>query len=101
MIRDDDFLSGMDGNDTLDGGDGDDFIATGRGNDIVVVTNDGSCDTVEDFNRRTDSLELNGVTEDDLDFTYDGSGTLMTVGDEGSIYFIGLHATSLDDFILA
>lgn len=53
-----DILSGGRGNDTLDGGRGRDTIETGGGRDTVIMEAGGKRDTVTDFHRTRDTLDL-------------------------------------------
>ncbi len=57
----DDVLRGYGGNDTLIGGTGNDTLRGDAGNDIFVFANDGSTDTISDFQTGADKVDLRGV----------------------------------------
>jgi serralysin len=66
-----DTLNGASGNDTLTGGAGDDTLTGGKGKDIFVAANDGSTDTVTDFKKGDDKIDLShidGVTSADVSY---------------------------------
>ena len=54
-------LRGYGGNDTLIGGTGNDTLKGDAGNDIFVFANDGSTDTISDFQTGADKVDLRGV----------------------------------------
>ena len=79
-----DRLFGGQGNDTLDGGPGDDSLAGGPGADVFVFGPADGADTVTDFSRGTDKIDLTAFEIEsvaDLD---------MTAGDDGSLLLVGL-----------
>jgi serralysin len=56
-----DVLNGFEGNDTLIGGTGNDSLTGGAGSDLFVFANDGSTDTVTDFQTGVDKIDLSAV----------------------------------------
>ena len=56
-----DVLNGFGGNDRLIGGTGDDRLTGGAGDDLFIFANDGSIDTVTDFQTGHDKIDLSGV----------------------------------------
>jgi Ca2+-binding RTX toxin-like protein len=60
----DDTLFGSSGNDTLIGGAGDDFLYGGIDRDRFVFGDDGSRDTISDFEDRLDKVEITGFSGD-------------------------------------
>ena len=72
-----DRLFGGQGDDTLIGGPGDDRLAGGHGNDVFVFGPGDGADTVTDFSRGTDKVDLTAfgiesVEDLDMDTTDDG-----------------------------
>ncbi len=57
----DDVLHGFEGDDTLIGGLGADTLTGGEGADTFVFTNDGSLDTIADFETGVDVIDLSDV----------------------------------------
>lgn len=57
----DDTLRGGDGNDRLTGGLGTDSLEGGAGRDTFIIVNDGSFDTVTDFNITDDFVDLSNA----------------------------------------
>ena len=98
-----DALNGADGNDRLDGGAGDDTLAGGAGNDTLVggtgrdtfVFNTApqadNLDLITDFNRRADTIALDGAVFDALG----GAGML-----DPAAFALGNQASSADHRIL-
>lgn len=56
-----DVLNGFEGNDTLIGGTGTDTLTGGAGDDVFVFANDGSTDTITDFQSGHDRIDLSGI----------------------------------------
>ena len=56
-----DLLDGGDGNDLLNGGAGADTLTGGRGNDLFAFTDLGNTDTVTDFRRGQDKIDLSDL----------------------------------------
>ena len=54
-------LKGMDGNDVLKGFGGNDTLWGGNGDDTFVFANDGSRDTVADFQSGHDKIDVSGI----------------------------------------
>jgi Ca2+-binding RTX toxin-like protein len=85
----DDLLNGDRGNDTLIGGQGDDTITTGGGKDIIVFNSKQErVDTITDFNRRNDLIQIKAS----------GFGGGLTAGELSSEQFVlGTSANDADD----
>lgn len=63
----DDFLWAQDGGDFLVGGEGDDRLLGGKNDDVFVIANDGSVDTIEEFNiAGDDSIQFEGFELDSI-----------------------------------
>ncbi|MCV6825653.1 MULTISPECIES: calcium-binding protein [Halocynthiibacter] len=81
-----DTISGGGGNDILIDGSGSDTLSGGSGQDIFVFTEDGSTDTVLDFNPSQDRLDLSGFTLfhgiDQLDIISTSYGAILQYNDE-------------------
>jgi 2',3'-cyclic-nucleotide 2'-phosphodiesterase (5'-nucleotidase family) len=105
-LRGDDLLDGGDGNDLLIAGVGDDVLVGGAGNDTMIggpgsdtfVVGLGT-DVVIDFDRRTDTLDVDGAFASDSEFraasrTVLGS-TLIRLPNGGSVWVLGVRATQL------
>jgi Ca2+-binding RTX toxin-like protein len=82
----DDRLDGGAGRDTLDGGGGDDALTGGAGRDTFVFAPGYGADTIADFERRFDKLDLSAFDFDPVrtvtaqTATYDfGNGDVLTV----------------------
>ncbi|MGI9507265.1 MAG: calcium-binding protein, partial [Geminicoccaceae bacterium] len=60
-----DRLSGGRGDDLLDGGTGDDVLRGGKGDDTFVFIRDGGHDTVRDFGRGDDQIDVSAFGFDD------------------------------------
>lgn len=71
-----DRVNGGDGNDIINGGDGIDWLIGGSGRDTFVFGSGSGGDTIADFNRRQDFIDLTalGLTFADLDTS--GNGVL-------------------------
>jgi RHS repeat-associated protein len=89
-----DTLSGLIGNDTLTGGDGADLLTGGTGNDIFRYTAEsesgtapGTMDTITDFVKGQDKLDLSGIDAD-----------IALAGDQA---FLGTILGPLEAFTLA
>lgn len=106
-----DDLDGDDGNDTLVGGTGNDTLTGGEGNDVFIFEANSGHDTITDFEAgpgRTDRVWLRDHEFDDFSdlassLEDSDTGTMLTLGDNTSIFFEGIHSTEFvsDDFILA
>jgi serralysin len=57
-----DVLNGFGGNDRLIGGAGNDTLTGGSGSDVFVFANDGSTDTMTDFQTGVDKIDLTALT---------------------------------------
>ena len=98
----DDTLQGDGNNDTLDGGAGADILTGGGNNDIFKFTVlDGNIDTITDFKKGADKIDLSGLdaivgaASPNDHFTWLGSGALTGVAGElhtfsdGGIFALG------------
>ena len=101
-----DRLYGGVGADRLVGGPGDDRLAGGPGADIFVFSPGDGADTVTDFSRGEDSIDLRSFdidTVDEVDMTTGDDGvTLELPGtDGGTVLLAGLDTgPGADDFIV-
>ena len=59
-----DWLFGDDGADRINGGSGNDVLAGGSGNDVFVFTDLGGRDTISDFRRGQDKIDLSDLDAD-------------------------------------
>lgn len=105
----DDVILGGDGDDTLSGGAGDDIIVDGAGNDILIggqgadvftLDSDGNDDTILDFQRGEDTLDLSFYPllydTRDLGYTSTSFGARLTFkGEVLSIYSSDGNSLSL------
>jgi serralysin len=55
-------LDGQGGNDVIEGGLGSDTLIGGAGSDLFVFGNDGSTDTITDFQTGADKIDLRGLS---------------------------------------
>ena len=103
-------MLGRDGNDYLLGGSGDDALNGGEGDDVFVISGQSGDDIIEDFEAgegRTDRVWLQDNPFEDFNdlkanITDGEFGIVLDLGDQGSIFFVGLTQDDLheDDFIL-
>jgi Ca2+-binding RTX toxin-like protein len=81
-----DILSGGKGFDTLNGGLGNDTLEGGAGNDVFVLGAGLGVDTISDFGKRQDTIELiNGLTFGQLSISPGTNGTLIRVASSGEV----------------
>jgi VCBS repeat-containing protein len=98
-------LYGGAGNDTLDGGEGNDFLQGDAGNDVFVFVPNSGIDTVADFIKGADKIDLTAynTTFTDLtpNITQSGANTVINLGNGNSITLLNFTATNLEenDFI--
>ncbi|GHA54993.1 hypothetical protein GCM10008927_21040 [Amylibacter ulvae] len=112
----DDTIQGDDGVDRIFGGSGDDLINAGSGHDLLVggtghdtfvfYQNTDGHDVIRDFDADADMIALPDLIDgfDELQFTQQRNGTLITIADEDfSIKLRGVDADNItaDDFIFA
>lgn len=110
---DSDTLNGGDGADRLYGGIGDDVLTGGAGNDVFVFTELGGRDSITDFRRGQDKIDLSGLdadtrTEADDSFhwignrTFSGSaGELQLYRDRGDYFLAGdVDGDKIADFVI-
>ena len=93
-----DTLYGDEGDDTLVGGLGDDSLTGGIGEDTFVFAANSGNDTIQDFDKDNDTIDLSMLPEEisfaDLTFTAltDGTGTVVTHSAlTGSITVLGMN----------
>ncbi|WP_052248766.1 calcium-binding protein [Leisingera sp. ANG-Vp] len=93
-----DSLYGQVGNDTLWGGEGRDLLYGGAGADVFVFEAKHGSDTISDFTRDSDLIDLNGLANGffDLNFSSSGNGTLIHTGG-GQILLEGIQPFQLDE----
>ncbi|MEG4589357.1 calcium-binding protein [Microcoleus sp. MOSTC5] len=99
-----DILNGGKGFDTLSGGLGNDILVGGGGNDVFVLGIGLGADTIANFVKSQDTVQLiNGLTFRQLSILPGTDGTLITVTSSGEVLasLIGVAATliSSEDFI--
>ena len=100
------------GNDSLDGAAGDDTLIGGAGNDTFIIKDLGGLDTIADFVRGSDKIDLRGIDAiaggADNVFTFLGdaefshtAGELRTYVDGGVNYVAGdVNGDGIADFIM-
>jgi Ca2+-binding RTX toxin-like protein len=110
---DNDSLNGGDGADRLDGDGGNDTLSGGAGNDIFLVDDLGGNDSITDFRRGQDTIDLSdldaksGTAAQDA-FTWIGSrsfsgaaGELRSYRDHGDYFVAGdVNGDKIADFII-
>ncbi|MBI0435022.1 glycosyl hydrolase [Roseomonas sp. KE0001] len=92
-------IIGNDGSNVLDGRGGNDVLTGGRGADIFVIAKGAGHDTITDFARGTDKLQLSGFSGDArLSF----SGGVATISDgngwESHVTLKGVTGLSASDY---
>lgn len=110
----DDVLSGGNDDDRLNGGAGADTLTGGLGKDVFVFTDLGSIDTVTDFRRGEDKIDLSGFdaksnVEGMQAFTFIGSSAFSNVAGQLHTYMEGrnmfvsgdVDGNGLADFTIA
>jgi Ca2+-binding RTX toxin-like protein len=101
----DDIVHGGEGNDIIRGGEGSDMIFGGKGSDTFVFDlenfEDGSIDTIGDFDLDADRLSVHGLTESDS-VSFDAATGTVSVDGEEIIKFEDLDVSinSTEDFEL-
>ena len=84
-----DTIDGGSGNDTINGGTGDDTLTGGAGADRFVFNANAGNDTITDFNKTEDTIDLSmlpnalGFSDLTLTATSDGTGTIISHADLG------------------
>jgi len=91
-----DRMSGGDGNDTLIGGSGDDTMAGGSGGDVFVFDANSGNDTITDFNPEEDSLQFEGIDQNEVSMVFENGNTIVTFG-ETTITVLGVDLTQDTD----
>ena len=82
----DDLLYGGKGFDTLNGGLGNDLLIGGVGNDVFVLGAGLGSDTISDFTKSQDTVQLiNGLTFGQLLISAGTNGTLIKVASSGEV----------------
>lgn len=92
----DDVIKGGAGDDIIIGGAGDDVMSGGSGEDIFRFTGDFGEDTIKDFDKDSDRLDLTAYP--DYQLTQVGNDTIVTV-DGGQILLKGVTPDGLADVI--
>ena len=86
--KDEDFLVGGKGDDILSGGKGADTMIGGKGADIFVVLADHfslyATDTIRDFQRKVDKLQINGFTRGVSTFTQNKNIVVFDIDGDGA-----------------
>jgi Ca2+-binding RTX toxin-like protein len=108
-----DSLFGGDGADRINGGAGDDVLTGGAGNDIFAFTEIGGKDSITDFRRGQDKIDLSGMdantgTKISEAFNWIGSqgfhgvaGELRSYRDGGTYYVAGdVNGDGIADFVI-
>ncbi len=95
-----DDLRGGAGDDWLYGGEGDDILRGGAGSDRFIFGADSGSDTILDFKKGVDVIDLlgtavAGMTFADLNFTQVGSDTLLDLGGGNVIRLAGVKHKKL------
>jgi serralysin len=73
-------IKGMGGDDVIKGFGGNDTLWGGDGNDTFVFANDGSTDTVKDFQTGADKIDLSGVAGATASYvTYDAGAKVLEI----------------------
>jgi Tol biopolymer transport system component len=81
-----DILSGGKGSDTLNGGLGNDTLVGGAGNDVFVLGAGLGVDTISDFTKSQDIIQLiNGLTFGQLSISSETNGTLIRLASSGEV----------------
>jgi Ca2+-binding RTX toxin-like protein len=100
----DDFLYGGNGVNRLDGGAGNDILVGGKGNDIFVFANDGSKDSILDFEKGKDKIDLTalaGVTASDVSYNAKTHQVQIDTDHNGvaDMFINSLHAVGAGDYL--
>lgn len=105
----DDYLNAGGDDDRLDGGPGDDWMRGGPGADVFVFADGHGRDTIDDFNRRHDTFEIDASLAGDLSpaqiikgARVTADGVLIDFGGGDTILLDGLGSTHglIDDIII-
>jgi Ca2+-binding RTX toxin-like protein len=81
-----DILSGGKGSDNLNGGLGNDNLVGGGGNDVFVLGAGLGVDTISDFTKSQDTIQLiNGLTFGQLSISPGTNGTLIILASSGEV----------------
>lgn len=100
-----DALAGAGGNDTLAGGSGNDTLSGGSGKDVFVLAAGSGSDTIQDFQRGSDKIDLSagaGLTSFSQLAIVDVAGMALVTFGSDHILLEGVTAAQLkaSDFIL-
>lgn len=100
-----DTLSGGGGNDTISGGAGNDFLSGGSGSDIFMFETAWGADTIKDFQRGRDRIDLSdveGLSSFSQLSIMTAAGSAVVMFDGQSITLWGIKATQLGatDFLI-
>lgn len=97
----DDRLDGGGGNDRLVGGVGNDVLTGGSGSDVFAFTTGFGTDTITDFTRKQDKIELTGVAGfSALTILQEGDDAVIRIGaDRMSLTGVACDSLTASDFV--
>lgn len=99
-----DSIYGGDGDDRIRGGGGTDWILGGEGEDTFVYRRGDQVDSIGDFERGTDTLEIRGFARSDVTIAphaYDGmEGSIVTFAGGGHVWLPGASGLGWSDIVL-
>ncbi|MEL6573911.1 MAG: CHRD domain-containing protein [Pseudomonadota bacterium] len=93
-------LNGQAGDDILNGEGGDDILIGGEGSDTFTFEGAFGNEVITDFEVGIDRLDFSDFGDDfadDIDVEQVNNGTLLTLGDNGSVLLAGVNDFDFDD----
>lgn len=84
------------GDDQISGGQGNDLLFGGEGADTFLFRSGDGHDTIGKFDTAADTLQLLGITEDQVSWTVSSAGLSLHYGDD-EITLSGLNANNIED----
>ena len=93
-------LNGQAGDDVLNGEGGNDILIGGAGSDTFTFEGNFGNDVINDFEVGIDRLDFSDFGDtfaDQIDVADVDSGTLLTLGDSGSVLLAGVNDFDFDD----